>query len=166
MCITFVKNLIMPRPQNNRIVHEPPHFNAFKPIGVTALDLEEVQLTLDEYEAFRLADHLGLSHAEAAEEMEISRPTFTRLIEKARKSIADFIIEGRLLTIEGGNVHFRTNTIRCQKCGHMFKTNFIDTISECPACHSKNLLNMAGGFGHGKCCNLRHQKKGGKNARI
>lgn len=166
MCIIFVKNLIMPRPQNNRIVHEPPHFNAFKPIGIKVSDIEQIQLSLDEFEAVRLADSMGLSHEEAAEEMEISRSTFTRLIEKARKSIADFIIDGKLLTIEGGNVHFRTNTLRCQKCGHMFKTNFNDIISECPVCHSENLLNLAGGFGHGKCCNLHQHKKGGENAGI
>ena len=84
--------------------------------------MEQILLTLDEFEAFRLADLIGLSHAEAADEMEISRSTFTRLIEKARKKIADFIIQGKLLTIEGGSIHFRNNIIHCQNCGHMFKT--------------------------------------------
>ena len=102
---------------------------------------------------------LILMHAEAADEMEISRSTFTRLIEKARKKIADFLIQGKLLTIEGGSIHFRNNIIHCQDCGHMFKTNIDNAITECPACHSKNLLNLAGGFGHGKCCNFRHQNK-------
>ncbi len=144
----------MPRPQSNRIIHEPPLFSEFKPLGIKGQDLEQILLTLDEFEAFRLADQLGLSHAEAAEEMEISRSTFTRLIEKSRKKIADFIIQGKLLTIEGGNVHFRRNIIRCQNCGHMFKSRFTDLITECPSCHSNNLLNLAGGFGHGKCCNI------------
>ena len=103
----------MPRPQYNRIVHEPPLFSNFKPIGVRGRDLEQIVLTLDEFEAFRLADQLGFSHAMAADEMEISRSTFSRLIEKARKKIADFIIQGRLLTIEGGSVHFRVNIIQC-----------------------------------------------------
>jgi len=152
MCIIFAKNLIMPRPQNNRIIHEPPLFSEFKPIGARVKNLEQILLTLDEFESIRLADQIGLSHAEAAEEMEISRSTFTRLIEKARKKMADFLIQGRVLTIEGGNVHFRTNIIHCKDCGHMFKSNFKDTIIECPACHSKNLFNMAGGFGHGRCC--------------
>jgi len=149
----------MPRPKNNRIVHEPPVFTDFKPIGVKGVALEQVLLSLDEFEAFRLADHLGLSHEEAAGEMEISRPTFTRLIEKARKKIAEFVIEGKMLSIDGGNIHFRNNIIKCQSCGHMFKTKFNDTITECPACHSENLLNLAGGFGHGKCCSHRNQQK-------
>jgi len=149
----------MSRPQNNRVVHEPPIFTDFKPIGVKGISLELITLSLDEFEAFRLADHLGLSHEEASEEMEISRPTFTRLIEQARKKIADFIMNGKMLSIDGGNIHFRNNIIKCQSCGHMFKTNFTDVITECPACHSTNLLNLAGGFGHGKCCNHRNQQK-------
>jgi predicted DNA-binding protein (UPF0251 family) len=141
------------------MVLEPPLFSAFKPLGITGKDLEQIQLALDEFEAFRLADYNGLSHAEAADEMGISRSTFSRLIEKARKKIADFIIQGKLLTIEGGSVHFRNNIIRCQSCGHMFKINISNTISECPTCHSKHLNNLAGGFGHGKCCQYKHQNK-------
>jgi predicted DNA-binding protein (UPF0251 family) len=156
----------MPRPQYNRIVHEPPLFSEFKPVGARGHDLQQIVFTLDEFEAFRLADQLGLSHASAADEMEISRSTFTRLIEKARKKIADFIIQGKLLTIDGGSIHFRNNIIRCQDCGHMFKINFGQTITECPVCDSKHIINLAGGFGHGKCCNFRHSvKKGGNYAR-
>jgi predicted DNA-binding protein (UPF0251 family) len=149
----------MPRPQDNRIVHEPPLFTNFKPMGIKGHDLDQVLLTLDEFEAFRLADYNGMSHAEAAEEMEISRSTFTRLIEKSRRKIAELIIQGKFLTIEGGSIHFRNNIIRCQSCGHMFKTNIGNTIDECPVCHSKNLMNLAGGFGHGRCCHLNHQIK-------
>lgn len=154
----------MPRPKNNRIVHEPPLFSEFKPLGITAKDLEQINLMLDEFEAIRLADYQGLNHEEASEEMGISRTTFTRLIEKARKKIAAFIIEGKILSIEGGSVHFRNNIIKCRDCGHMFKTSINQLIDECPACQSKNIINLAGGFGHGKCCG-HHYKKGGKNAR-
>jgi len=155
----------MPRPKNNRIVHEPPLFTNFKPIGVKGLSLEQISLSLDEFEAFRLSDNKGLSQAEAAEEMGISRPTFTRLIEQARKKIAELIVNGKMLNIEGGNIHFRKNIMRCQSCGHMFNTNINEHISECPNCKSPNLLNLAGGFGHGRCCtNSNHQKKGGNHA--
>ncbi|MEN8228969.1 MAG: DUF134 domain-containing protein [Bacteroidota bacterium] len=142
----------MPRPQFNRIVHEPPLFSDFKPIGVRRHDLEQIILTLDEFEALRLADQLGFSHALAADEMEISRSTFSRLIERARKKVADFIILGKTLTIGGGTVHFRVNIIQCRDCGHMFKTNFEQSFTECPSCHSKRIINTAGSFGHGKCC--------------
>ncbi|MFH0759594.1 MAG: DUF134 domain-containing protein [Bacteroidota bacterium] len=142
----------MPRPQFNRIVSEPPLYSQFKPMGVRGQDVKQIVLTLDEFEAFRLADQLGYSHARAADDMEISRSTFSRLIEKARKKIADFIILGGVLTIGGGSVHFRVNILQCRDCGHMFKVQFDDQISECPECHSGKILNLAGSFGHGKCC--------------
>ena len=142
----------MSRPQKERIVHQPPLFTDFKPIGVKMNLLKQVSLSLDEYEAFRLADYMGLSHDEAANEMEISRSTFTRLIEKARSNIAQLIVNGSALNIDGGNIHFRRNLIRCNNCGHMFNINIEKSISNCPECSSTNLLNIAGGFGHGKCC--------------
>ncbi|MDX2443086.1 MAG: DUF134 domain-containing protein [Bacteroidales bacterium] len=142
----------MPRPKNKRIVFEPPLFTEFKPIGIASRTLEQISLSLDEFEAVRLADYSGLSHEEASGEMEISRSTFTRLIEKARKKMADFLMNGKILSIEGGNVHFRNNIIQCLDCGHMFKTKIEMPIMECPSCKSNNLLNVAGGFGHGKCC--------------
>jgi uncharacterized protein len=142
----------MSRPKKERIVHRPPLFTSFKPIGIMRRDLEPILLSLDEFEAIRLADYIGLEHSEAAEEMEISRSTFTRLIEKARHKISQFIIDGKGLFIEGGNVHFRGNVIRCQDCGHMFNTNFEQQLSECPSCNSSNLFDLAGGFGHGNCC--------------
>jgi predicted DNA-binding protein (UPF0251 family) len=154
----------MSRPKKDRTVHNPPLFKEFKPVGIVGKLLDQTLLSLDEYEAFRLADYCGLSHIEAAEEMDISRSTFTRLIEKARNKIADFIIQGKLLTIEGGNIHFRNNIIRCMNCGSMFNINIKTSFTECPECKSKNLLNLAGGFGHGKCCILNNNKRGGGNA--
>ncbi len=146
----------MPRTEKDRIVHTPPLFADFKPIGIPVQELQQQALTLDEFEAFRLADYTGLSHAEAAEEMGISRSTFSRLIVRSRKKIADFLIEGKVLRIDGGNIHFSHNIIRCRSCGHMFKTNINNEIKVCPACHSSDLLNFAGGFGHGKCCGRTH----------
>jgi predicted DNA-binding protein (UPF0251 family) len=155
----------MPRPKSDRIVSEPPLYTEFKPIGVAGISLKQILLSLDEYEASRLADYRGLSHEEAADEMNISRSTFSRLIEQARKKIADFLIHGKLLTIDGGNIHFRNNIIRCIDCGYMFKTNIGIPVSNCPDCDSINLLNLAGGFGHGRCCVNNNQNRGGRHAR-
>lgn len=142
----------MPRPQKERIVHKPPLFTEFKPTGIARKYLSQTSLSLDEYEALRLADYESLSHNEAADEMEISRSTFTRLIEQARKKIANFIIKGESLIIEGGNIHFRNNLIKCLDCGYMFNININASFSQCPECKSSSLLNLAGGFGHGECC--------------
>jgi predicted DNA-binding protein (UPF0251 family) len=142
----------MPRPESDRIIHEPPLFTEFKPIGIPGRNLEQIKLTLDEFEALRLADYVGLSHEEAADQLEISRSTFTRLIRKARKKVADFMFLGKILTISGGNVHFKNNIIRCLDCGHVFRVGIDTRVRKCPECHSNNLLNAAGGFGHGNCC--------------
>ena len=143
----------MPRPKSDRIIHEPPLFTEFKPMGIPGRNLEQIRLSLDEFEALRLADHEGLSHEEAAEQLEISRSTFTRLIRKARTKVADFIFLGKILNIGGGNVHFKNNVIRCLDCKHIFRVEMnTPPIYDCPECHSENLLNAAGGFGHGNCC--------------
>lgn len=142
----------MARKQKNRIVKQPPLYGEFKPTGIAARYLNEVKLTLDEYEALRLADYDGMSQEEAASEMDISRPTFTRLIEKSRKKIVDFIVNGKKLKIDGGNIHFRNNVFKCFDCEQMFVFDIKKTVSECPSCNSDNIVNLAGGFGHGRCC--------------
>ncbi len=67
------------------------------------IDLEQVQLTVDELEALRLADLLGMSHEEAGNQMGVSRATFGRIIEQARKTVADALIHGKAINVEGGN---------------------------------------------------------------
>lgn len=149
----------MPRPKKDRLVHRPPLYNRFKPIGMRRGFLEEIELSLDEYEAIRLTDFEGLDHEKAAEEMEISRSTFTRLVDKARKKLALFLVEGKELIITGGNIHFRGNILRCQDCGHMFNIDIKTKILSCPSCGSSNLLDLAGGYGHGNCCKNRHRRR-------
>jgi len=133
-------------------VHEPPLFTEFKPVGVAAKSLRQNRLTIDEYEAVRLADLQGYSHEEAAEEMRISRSTFSRLVVGARRKIADSLVNGKVLLIDGGNIHFRNNIIRCLSCGNIFKIRINRALPRCPECGSTNLQNLAGGFGHGRCC--------------
>ena len=145
----------MPRPQKDRLVGHPPLFTDFKPVGIRRKALETIILSLDEYEAIRLTDHLNLEHSQAAEKMEISRPTFTRLIEQARFKIAQFLIEGRHLTIEGGNIHFRGNIYKCGNCGNIFKSEIDKIIGKCQKCGSENITDLASEFGHGNCCRER-----------
>lgn len=75
--------------------------------------LETVVLTRDECEALRLADMLGLYHEEAAQRMEISRQTFGRIIESARRKLVTAIVEGKAFQISGGEVRMeRTSGLR------------------------------------------------------
>jgi len=94
----------MPRPKCCRNVCGVPDKNYFKPRGIPISQLEEVVLSLDEYEAIRLADYEQLYQEEAAGRMNISRQTFGRIIEAAHKKIADVLINGKAMKIEGGEV--------------------------------------------------------------
>ena len=94
----------MPRPFCPRHVECSPHIVYFKPAGVPLCDLDEVNVTLDELEALRLADWEGFYQEQAAEQMKISRPTFARVVESARKKVADALVHGKALRIEGGPV--------------------------------------------------------------
>ncbi len=75
-----------------------------KPAGVPARELEEVRLGFDEAEALRLADLEGLYQEAAARSMGVSRPTFGRIIETARHKVADAILNGKALRIDGGEI--------------------------------------------------------------
>ncbi len=93
----------MPRPRKRRRVGIEPSITYFKPSGIPASSLEEVVLSIEEYEALRLADLKGLSQEEAAKQMGISQPTFYRLLSSARHKVSDSIINGKAIKIEGGN---------------------------------------------------------------
>ncbi|MBU0614457.1 MAG: DUF134 domain-containing protein [Nanoarchaeota archaeon] len=93
----------MPRPRLRRRVMFQPGVTYFKPAGVPMGMLVGVVLAVDEFEAIRLKDYEGHEQSEAAEKMGISQPTFHRLILCARKKIADAIINGKSIRIEGGN---------------------------------------------------------------
>jgi len=92
----------MPRPRRFRKVCFEPNVTYFKPAGVRMIDLEESILNVDEFEAVRLKDLGGLDENTAAKKMNISQPTFNRLIASARKKIADAIVNGKAIKIEGG----------------------------------------------------------------
>ena len=151
----------MPRPQKKRSVNFPPSWTSFKPVGIRSKELETISLGLDEFEAIRLADYEGLDHAESAVLMEISRSTFSRLVERARQKVAVFIIEGQRLQIDGGEIHFHGNVIQCAVCAHQFAAPLNEQPTECPACGSPSLIDLADRHGHGHCCNRHH----GRNRR-
>lgn len=106
----------MSRPKQFRKIFSPPLMTGFKPFGIPRAQLEEVVLHYDEYEVVRLLDYEGLMQEQAAEKMNVSRPTLTRIYESARKTIAKAFVEGKMIVIEGGNVDFGRQWFRCRKC--------------------------------------------------
>jgi predicted DNA-binding protein (UPF0251 family) len=93
------------KPKCRRVGHIP-RADYFKPAGIPAVDLEEVILKIEEAEALRLKDLLGLEQVECAQLMGISRTTFQRILVDARQKVADAIINGKALMIQGGNYHY------------------------------------------------------------
>lgn len=97
----------MPRPRRRRRIRRRADIDIFKPAGVPRKELEEVKIGHDEVEALRLKDSEGLTQKAAAEKMDVSQPTFSRLLKEARKKVAEAVSEGKSLVIEGG--HYRVD---------------------------------------------------------
>jgi uncharacterized protein len=107
----------MPRPKCCRQIGDMPGKTCFHPEGTAYSRCGEVLLTLDEYEAIRLADLEGLYQEQAAARMNISRQTFGRIVEAARRKVADVLVHGKTLRIEGGTVSTReAPPVRCPRC--------------------------------------------------
>ena len=94
----------MPRPCKFRRINGINEVHYFKPKGIPMIKLDEVQLTIDELEAVRLADMEELYQADAAEKMNISRQTFGNIIKSARKKIAEALVIGKAIRVEGGRI--------------------------------------------------------------
>ncbi len=89
------------RPKKYRIVKHDPKIIQFSPRGRPGRP-DEVDLTMDEFEAVRLVDYMGLDQKESAKSMHISQQTFSRILKRARKAIADGLIGGKIIKIQGG----------------------------------------------------------------
>lgn len=94
----------MPRPQRCRKICDRPAFTGFSPDEST--ETQCIILTYDEYEVIRLVDLEKQTHEQCAKQMEISRSTVTEIYESAREKIADSIVNGHRLKIDGGNYRF------------------------------------------------------------
>jgi len=93
----------MSRPPKCRRVAFLPNVTYFKPAGIPLRALEEVRLSVEEAEAVRLKDMEGLEQEQGAKKMNVSRPTFQRVLASGRQKIADALLNGKAIRIEGGN---------------------------------------------------------------
>jgi predicted DNA-binding protein (UPF0251 family) len=89
------------RPKKYRIVQKEPQIDRFSPRGKAGRP-DEVELSMDEFEAIRLAYYIGKSQKEAARSMRISQQTFSRILKRAHKVIADVLVNGKIIKIQGG----------------------------------------------------------------
>ncbi len=139
----------MGRPHKERRVEQLPPVTYYKPAGIPLRSIEEITLTIEEMEAIRLADVEQLDQAAAAERMEVSRPTFHRIVSAAHQKIAAALWQGYALRVEGGTfriAHRCQQGLRhfsCHACGHKWALpcgngqRCHELI--CPACQSASI---------------------------
>ena len=124
----------MSRPIRSRKILNPPKMAGFKPFGMPLCEIESVKLHFDEYESINLVNYQNLSQDVAAEKMDISRPTFTRVYNRALKKIAIAFVECLAIEIEGGNVEFEKQWFKCKKCFKLIEG--IENHVKCKYCKS------------------------------
>ena len=131
----------MPRPPKDRCVESMPKITFFEPRGVPLGRLEEVCLTIEEREAIRLKDLKGLDQEKCAERMHVSRATFQRVLESARRKMAEALINGKAIHVNGGNFEMAIRRFQCAEYGHEWEVTFEerDSITGCPQCNSTNI---------------------------
>jgi len=150
----------MARPTKWRKIDNIPTVQYFVPSENRIEELPENILKLEELEAIRLKDLEGLEQDECADRMEVSRPTFQRILFLARGKVADSLINGKCICIEGGNFTRNICPIKCMDCGKEWKES-IENLGRlrkgeyvCPDCGSSKVVctnNFKGKFCNKNC---------------
>lgn len=150
----------MARPTKWRKIENIPSIPYFVPSETDIMEVPENILKLEELEAIRLKDLEGLEQGECAEKMEVSRPTFQRILLSAREKIADSLINGKTIHVEGGNFTRNICPVKCLDCGKEWMESFenFETVKNgeyaCPSCGSKKTTcgkNCKGKFCRRNC---------------
>ncbi|MFB6343468.1 DUF134 domain-containing protein [Saccharicrinis sp. FJH62] len=131
----------MPRRRRLRNITAPPGFRGYKPYGCTRPN-DSVNLNYEEYEAIKLADYDLMNHEEAALKMDVSRATFARIYESARRKIADALVNVKEIRTVFGNANLNDNWYSCKECFTRFTVP--ETLAEhnCPVCKSDQVLKI------------------------
>lgn len=130
----------MPRPTKYRTVEFFPEDTYFVPWGKPKCEIEEVDLKVEELEAMRLKDIIGLNQEECADRMHVSRQTFQNIIDSARKKVAVALTEGNAIRISGGNYRANFCKFKCFNCGNVYEINYEQDKYTCPACGSDKVM--------------------------
>ena len=137
-----------------RRVTSLPQVTCFRPVGVSVVNLQEVKLLVEEAEAINLNDLKRLDQEQCAQKMNISRSTFSRILDSARLKVADALINGKSICIEGGNFELAMRRFRCIS-GHEWDVPFETMISTppeiCPKCDTPSIMPIfPAGMGRGR----------------
>ncbi len=129
----------MPRRATPRKVVKPPGFRGYKPYGAETDSRNPVELMYEEYEAVKLADYDLMNHQEACRLMGISRPTFARIYESARRKIALAMVETREIKTVFGNAMLDKSWVLCLSCNARFTVPEGFSQNQCPVCGNTSI---------------------------
>ncbi|MCT4613884.1 MAG: DUF134 domain-containing protein [Marinifilaceae bacterium] len=132
----------MPRKTRPRKVVKPPGFKKYSPNPDLSTEKEAVELLYEEYEALKLADYDNMNHLEASKLMGISRPTFARIYESARKKIAKAFVELKPIETVFGNAVMDKTWFVCKSCNASFSAPENMSNDNCPICSSTEIENI------------------------
>lgn len=132
----------MPRRRRLRRIVAPPNFKGYKPYGANTNEKAPVELLYEEYEAIKLADYDMMNHLEAAKLMGVSRPTFARVYESARRKIALILVETREMKTVFGNATFDKSWHICNNCHARFTIPKTVVTPKCPLCGSEKIESI------------------------
>lgn len=132
----------MPRRRRLRKMVAPPGFKGYRPYGNQNQQSESVELLYEEYEAIKMTDYDLMNHLEAARLMGISRPTFARIYESARRKIAKALVETKEIKSVYGNAVFDKNWFICHNCNARFTIPKTLKNKECAICKSEDIENL------------------------
>ncbi|NBC83980.1 MAG: DUF134 domain-containing protein [Bacteroidetes bacterium] len=129
----------MPRRRRLRKVVAPPGFKGYKPYGANHSKNEFIELLYEEYEAIKLSDYDLMNHETAAKVMGISRPTFARIYESARRKIAKAMVEVKEIRTAYGNALLDKNWYECHGCHARFTIPKTQNKHCCAICSSTDI---------------------------
>ena len=133
----------MPRRTRLRKVVAPPEFKGYKPYGTNKVSDEHIELLYEEYEAIKLADYDLMNHKEASELMGVSRPTFARIYESARRKIALAFVETKEIRTVYGHTQMDDNWFICSDCHARFTIPKTLKQDICPMCSSNKIESLS-----------------------
>jgi len=132
----------MPRRKRMRKVVAPPGFKGYKPYGNRFGSRQHIDLLYEEYEAIKLADYDLMNHQEASELMGVSRATFARVYESARRKIAKAMVETREIRSVYGNALLDKSWFVCDECHARFTMPGHQREQSCPICKSTHIHSI------------------------
>ncbi len=132
----------MPRRRRLRKIVAPPNFTGYRPYGTNDVSGEFIELLYEEYEAVKLADYDLMNHQEASELMGISRPTFARIYESARRKIARALVETKEIKTIFGNAWMDKHWFICNSCHARFTIPKTIIGQQCGLCASSDIESI------------------------